>query len=133
MFHLINDSELQVTFDVSGADDHLPSIAFDITILWNMPFQKARIEMKECWFECVIFDEFESALQKLKDQKNGIATLKNMSNNPIITFTKSGQSLTKELFCQDTTDMGQITLKVNGYESELTYTLDKLKYFAKWW
>ena len=133
MFHLIRSSELEVTFDVSGVDDHLPSVAFNIGISWNMPFQKAHIDILECWFECTVVDTFHSELMDLISLDSGTVTLLDLSNNPVITFTKSGKEVITQIFAQDTSELGQISLKVKGYSTELPEVAERLGTFEKWW
>lgn len=133
MFHLIRNSELEVTLDVSGVDDHLPSVAFNVDISWNMPFQKASIEILECWFECSVIDAFHSELKALANLENGTTTLLDLSHNPVVTFTKSGNELITQIFSQDTSELGQITLKVKGYSTELSEITERLGVFEKWW
>jgi len=133
MFHLIKNTELEVTLDVSGVDDHLPSVAFNICVLWNMPFQKANIEIIECWFECSDIDTFHSKLKELKSLENGTATLSDLSQNPVVMFTKSGNEVITQIFAQDTSGLGQISLKVNGYSTELSEIAERLGSFEKWW
>ncbi len=133
MFHLIRNSELEVTLDVSGADDHLPSVAFNVGITWKMPFQKASIEILECWFECSAIDAFHSDIKSLVSLNSGTATLSDLSHNPVFIFTKSENEVITQIFAQDTAEMGQISLKVKGYTSELTEIAEKLGAFEKWW
>ncbi|WP_417355118.1 hypothetical protein [Gallaecimonas pentaromativorans] len=133
MFHLIRNSELEVTLDVSGVDDRLPSVAFNVGITWKMPFQKASIEILECWFECSAIDAFHSDLESLVSLNSGAATLSDLSNNPVFIFTKSENEVIAQIFAQDTAEMGQISLKVKGYSSELSEIAEKLGAFDKWW
>ncbi|WKE67102.1 hypothetical protein PVT67_07665 [Gallaecimonas kandeliae] len=133
MFHLIRNSELEVTLNVSGVDDHLPSVAFNIGVTWNMPFQKASIEILECWFECSAIDDFHSELKTLVSLENGTATLSDLSYNPVVIFTKSGNEFITQIFTQDSSDLGRISLKVNGYSTELSEIAERLGNFEKWW
>ncbi|MFO6424726.1 hypothetical protein [Motilimonas sp. KMU-193] len=133
MFHLIRNSELEVTLDVSGVDDRLPSVAFNVGITWKMPFQKASIEILECWFECSAIDAFHSDLKSLVSLNSGAATLSDLSNNPVFIFTKSENEVIAQIFAQDTAEMGQISLKVKGYSNELSEIAEKLGAFEKWW
>lgn len=133
MFHLIRNSALEVTLDVSGVDDHLPSVAFNIGITWCMPFQKANIEILECWFKCSAIDVFHSELKALVSLENGAATLSDLSNNPVFIFTKYGNGVVTQIFTKDTSDLGQISLKVIGYSTELPEIAERLGAFEKWW
>lgn len=133
MFHLIRDNELEVTFDIASAEDHLPSVAFNLGISWNMPFQNAKINIKECWFSCSALDEFEESLKNLIQSEEGKAILSNLSSYPILSFTKSGSKMHTELFIQDTSGLGKLSLKVDAYSSELPLVLEKLRGFEKWW
>jgi len=133
MFHLIRNSNLEVTFDISGADDHLPSVAFNIGIAWKMPFKKARIEITECWFECLAIDAFHSELKALMNLESGTVTLSDLSHNPIFAFAKFGNDLVTTISTQDTFELGQISLKVKGYSPELSEVAEKLGAFEKWW
>ena len=133
MFHLIRNSELEVTLDISGVDDHLPSVAFNIGVSWKMPFQKASIEILECWFECSVINDFHSELKALVNLEIGTATLSDLSHNPVVIFTKSGNEVITQIFAQDMSDLGQISLKVNGYSTELSEIEERLGSFDKWW
>ena len=133
MFHLINNIELELTFDMVGVDDHLPSVAFDIGVYWNMPFQNAKIEIKECWFECAALNAFEDSIKNLINNESGKVVLANLSDYPILSFSKSGQEMNTEIFSKDTSGRGTLSLKVKGYSSELSGVLQKLREFEKWW
>ncbi len=133
MFHLIRDNEVEVTFDMVGVEDHLPSVAFDIGITSSMPFQKAQIKIKECWFSCSAIDEFEKALKSLIKTEEGKVVLLNLSEYPIISFSKSGSVMITELFISDTFGLVKLSLKVDGYSSELPLILERLQGFEKWW
>lgn len=133
MFHLIRNSELEVSLDVSGVDDHLPSVAFNVSITWKMPFQKASIEILECWFECSAIDAFYSDIKSLVNLNSGTVILSDLSHNPVFIFTKSENEVITQIFSQDTAEIGQISLKVKGYTSELTDIAEKLGAFEKWW
>ncbi len=133
MFHLIRNSELEVTLDVSGVNDHLPSVAFNIKMAWNMPFQKAKIEILECWFECASLDVFERDIKTLIDLDAGTVTLSDLSNNPVFTFSKSGADLTTCIFARDTAELGKMSFSAKGYSAELSEMVLVLGEFEKWW
>lgn len=133
MFHLIRNNELELQLDVSGVEDHLPSIAFDIIVSWNMPYQKADFTAKECWFECKVWDRFEESIFQLIEQDSGSVTLRDLSENPLISFSKSGSELITVIQCKDSLGVGSFTLRTKGYATELTEIHNKIQLLDKWW
>ncbi len=133
MFHLIHNTDLEVTFDMSGVSDHIPSIAFDIFVKWTMPSQELSLNIKECWFDCEAFDDFERSVRQLNSNDNGSITLSDLSNNPVLSFKKDGSILITEIYFQDTLDRGSFTLNTKGSSIELSEIRDKLGAFDKWW
>ena len=97
MFNLIRNNELEVELYVTDATDRLPSVAFDIIVSWNMPFQSVNLMVKKCWIECSVWDKFHDSILKLQEQEAGVITLNDLSNNPLISFTKSGVELVTEI------------------------------------
>ncbi|NVJ51546.1 MAG: hypothetical protein HWE11_14240 [Gammaproteobacteria bacterium] len=118
---------------MAAVEDRLPSVAFNISINWKMPFQKVSIEVKECWIQCSEFDAFQMELKSLIKNDGGEITLHDLSKNPVLSFIKSEKSLTTRLFAQDTSDMGKTVLEVNGYPNELEEVRFNLEAFEKWW
>jgi hypothetical protein len=133
MFHLIHNTDLEVTFDMSGVSDHIPTVAFDIFVKWTMPSQELSLNVKECWFDCEKFDDFEGAVRQLISKDNGSIILHDLSNNPVISLTKSGEVLITEMYFQDTLDRGSFTLNTKSRSIELSEIRDKLGAFDKWW
>ena len=133
MFHLIRNTELEITLDMTGVDENVPSVAFDISIKWNMLFQKANIEINECWFDCKEFDFFESSLIALIEEEKGTISLLDLSRSPVLSLTKENLKLTAEISFQDTLGTGSFNLKTTGNAVELSEIRDKLKEFDRWW
>ena len=133
MFHLIRNNELEVHLDVSGTSDSLPSIAFDIVVSWNMPYQKVNFTVKECWIECTTFDEFYNSIDDLHTLESGSITLNDLSGNPIISFIKSGTDLVTEIQSKDSLGVGSFTLKRSGHSLELSEISNNMQQFDKWW
>ena len=133
MFNLIRNNELELQLDISGVEDHLPSIAFDIVVSWDMPYQKINFTLKECWFECEEWDRFEESISQLIEQESGSVTLKDMSENPIITFTKTHSELLTIIQSKDTLGVGEFSLRAKSFSIELTEVYNKTKQLDKWW
>ncbi|RZQ51298.1 hypothetical protein C1E23_20265 [Pseudoalteromonas phenolica] len=133
MFNLIRNNELELQLDISGVEDHLPSIAFDIVVSWDMPYQKINFTLKECWFECEEWDRFEESISQLIEQESGSVTLKDMSENPIITFTKTHSELLTIIQSKDTLRVGEFSLRAKSFSIELTEVYNKTKQLDKWW
>ncbi|MEC8327718.1 MAG: hypothetical protein VX100_16745 [Pseudomonadota bacterium] len=133
MFNLMRNNELELQLDVSGVEEHLPSIAFDIIVSWDMPYQKINFTLKECWFECEEWDQFEESISQLIEQESGSVTLKDMSENPIITFTKTHSELLTIIQSKDTLGVGEFSLSAKSFSIELTEVYNKIKRLDKWW
>ncbi|WP_044835776.1 hypothetical protein [Thalassomonas actiniarum] len=133
MFHLIRNNELEVQLDVSGVSDPLPSVAFDIAVSWNMPYQTVDFKIKECWIECTAFDKFQDGILQLQSLETGSITLNDLSGDPIISFTKSGSVLVTEIQSKDGLDIGSFTLKSTSQSIELSDILTRIQQLDKWW
>jgi len=133
MFNLIRNNELEVQLDVTGATDRLPSVAFDIIVSWNMPFQNVNFTAKECWIECSEWDKFHDSILQLQEQESGFVTLDDLSNNPLISFTKSGIELVTEIQSKDSLGVGSFTLKSTSHSIELSEIYNKMQQLDKWW
>jgi len=133
MFNLIRNNELEVELDVTDATDRLLSVAFDIIVSWNMPFQSVNLMVKKCWIECSVWDKFHDSTLKLQEQEAGVITLNDLSNNPLISFTKSGVELVTEIQSKDSLGVGSFTLKSTSCSIELPEIYNKMKQLDKWW
>ena len=133
MFYLIHNDELKLQFDVTGVEDALPSIAFDIIGSWNMPYQQVDFSLKECWFECSTWDKFQNNILLSIEQNSGCISLNDVSENPIITLTKEGNELTTVIQCKDSCELGLFKLRVSGYSIELPEIYNKMLQLDKWW
>jgi len=133
MFHLIRNNELEIQLDVTGATDRLPSVAFDIIVSWNMPFQKVNFTAKECWIECSVWDKFQDSILELQEQDSGSITLVDLSENPLISFTKLGAELVTEIQSKDSLGVGSFTLKSTSRSIELSEIYNKMQQLDKWW
>lgn len=133
MFYLINNTDLEIAFDMSGVDDHIPSIAFDISVKWKVPSQGLSLNIKECWFDCEAFDDFERSINQLISSDDGLLVLSDLSNNPVISLKKDEAVLITEIYFKDTLDRGSFTLNTKSSSIELSEIRDKLGAFDKWW
>jgi len=133
MFHLIRNNELEVQLDVTDTTDRLPSVAFDIIVSWNMPFQSLNFTAKECWIECSVWDEFQDSILQLQELDSGCVTLNDLSENPLISFTKSGFELVTEIQAKDSLGVGSFTLKSTSRSIELSEVYNKMQQLEKWW
>jgi hypothetical protein len=133
MLNLIRNNELEVQLNVTGAADRLPSVAFDIIVSWNMPFQNVNFTAKECWIECSVWDIFHDSILQLQKQESGFVTLNDLSNNPLISFTKSDIELVTKIQSRDSLGAGSFTLKSTSRSIELSEICNKMQQFDKWW
>jgi hypothetical protein len=133
MFTLIQSSPLEVTFDPVFTEERLPSVAFDITANWVMPYQQAQIIIKECWVEHSELNRFESQLKQLINKQLDNVKLSNMSLEPIIQFSRNSDKVIFEFVSIDTGKMGTVSIKTNLYEQELTEIIQNIKNWGKWW
>lgn len=133
MFTLIQSSPLEVTFDPVSTEERLPSVAFDITANWGMPYQQAQIIIKECWLEYSELNRFENELKQLINRQLDNVKLSNMSLEPVIQFSRSSDKVTFEFVSTDTANMGTVSIKTNLYEQELAEIIQNIKNWGKWW
>lgn len=133
MFNLIRNNELEVQLDVTGVTDQFPSVAFDITVSWNMLFQSVNFTVKECWIEYSVWDKFHDSILQLQEQESGSVSLNDLSNNPLISFTKSGIELVTKIQSKDSLGVGSFTLKSTSCSIELSEIYNKMQQLDKWW
>lgn len=98
-----------------------------------MPFQEARISLKDCWFQYPLLNQFEDDLKRLLKREKDDAKLEDMSSNPIIELKRNNEKLTFKLIATDTMDMGTVSIKTNLYEQELIEIIENIKNWSKWW
>ncbi len=134
MFTFIHSINLEIDLDPVKTEDHYhPSVAFDITAIWEMPFQKAKIEINECWFENSELNQFQENLQILFEKRTDSVNLCDMSLKPIFQFNRLNEEIIFELNVQDSFLMGTITLRTEIADQELLEILERMKSWAKWW
>lgn len=133
MFVLIDSSPIKITFDPVATEERLPSVAFDITASWAMPFQIAQIEVKECWLEYEELSQFEISLKQLLHGKIENATVKNMSLKPIIYLEKNNGKFDFSFIAADLAQIGKVLIKTKIYEQELIEIIQNIQSWEKWW
>lgn len=131
--NLINSDELAITFDVSGVDEHLPSLAFDISVILRTSFQKAQVDTKEVWFSCSSYDQFTADLDLLLGGQQTMCMLKDLSENPVLICTKNGERYALEITAQNTVSATSINLKTVVDYAEIFTMFERLKAFEQWW
>lgn len=133
MFYLLRNSDLEISLDMSGVDDHLPSVALDMDIKWQMPFQLATLYLKECWFECKQIDNFGISLLNLIEAPSGKVDLIDLSLNRILTVEKSESGIVLTAKGKDTVGKGEIQFKTKIDSADLAIITESLKKLDKWW
>jgi hypothetical protein len=133
MFPLIDSAPLEIVFDPVSTEERLPSVAFNITAKWSMPFQQAEIIIKECWFEYSELNRFEDDLKQLVNRQIHSVKLSNMSLIPIMRFRRIGDKVSFEFIANDSADMGTVSIQTNLYELEINEIAENIKNWAKWW
>lgn len=98
-----------------------------------MPFQEAKIIVKECWFEYSESNRFENDSKAFIERRIDVLRLSNMSSKPIIQFRRDGGKIVFEFMMSDSFDMGTVSIKTNLYEQELIEINRNIKNWAKWW
>lgn len=133
MFTLIETTPLEIYLDPVSTQERLPSVAFDITINWVMPYQNAQINIKECWLEYSELKRFENELKQFINLQTNSVNLNNMSSVPIIMLKKDSEKIIFEIMVTDSASMGVISIKIYLYEQELVEMAQNIKNWAKWW
>lgn len=134
MFTLINSNTLLIELDpVQIIEKQYPSVAFDITATWLMPYQQAKVKIKECWIENFELTQFEQILQSFIKTETNIVKLCNMSSEPILQFNRTDEKIIFEFIAQDTAKMGTVIIKTTLYYQEVVEILENIKKWAKWW
>lgn len=130
---MIRSSPLEITLDPTAIEDRLPSAAFDVTAEWKMPYQQARIIIKECWLEYKELNRFEADFSNLIDGRIEKVKLSDMSSDQIMLFKKNDDQYDFEFIAKDTANMGTILIKSRLYGQELIEIARNMKDWAKWW
>ncbi len=130
---LSTSPELCITLDPVRVEDHVPSIAFDVTALLEMPFQQTRLFIKERWFSHASLNEFEAELVELISMSEGFARLRDLSDRDVIVIERRQNTITTRVYSTDTTGMTSSMIEVNGYSSEIEELWSALHSYEKWW
>ena len=130
---LVESPHYRLTLDPVCAEDRVPSVAFDIAVELQMPFQRATLLVKECWFSHEQLNSFEAGLLNLLSAEHGTAKLINLSEKPILQLTREGNSLRTVFSMSDTLSMAETTFTFNGYAAELDQVHRNLSSYEKWW
>jgi hypothetical protein len=134
MFTFINSDSLNIEFDpIQIVERHYPSVAFNITAIWTMPYQQAKIEIKEYWIANSELNQFEQDFQDFIKNRNDFVKLCNMGLEPILKFSRTDEKIIFELIAQDTAKIGTLMIKTELYSQELLAILENIKSWAKWW
>lgn len=133
MFHLISHNKIEITFDVVGVSDALPSFALYINVVINSEFQTLNLLIKECWIECCAFDKFVSDVYELKDQNLDEVKLSDLSDRPVIVLSKSTGELILNICSSDSLKETNISAQCSINFDYIGVILENLNKFDKWW
>jgi len=130
---LSTSPELCITLDPVRVEDHVPSIAFDVTALLVMPFQQTRLFIKERWFSHASLNKFEAELVELISMSEGFARLRDLSDRDVLVIERRQNTISTRVYSTDTTGMTSSMIEVNGYSSEIEELWSALHSYEKWW
>ncbi len=133
ILELITSVSFQLRLEPIGSDDRFPSVAFRVEANMDMPSWRATLIAKECWFSYQSLNDFEAALKELIRKPVGIASLVELGGSSTVTITKNEDALSTEINMQDTMNCGTSKITVNGFASEITEIIEKLREYPKWW
>lgn len=133
ILELITSVSFQLRLEPIGSDDRFPSVAFRVEANMDMPSWRSTLIAKECWFSYQSLNGFEAALKELIRKPVGIASLVELSGSSTVTITKNEDALSTEINMQDTMNCGISKITVNGFASEITEIIEKLREYPKWW
>jgi hypothetical protein len=133
MFTLVKSPPLLITFDPVLTEERLPSVAFDITAKWEMPYQNATIVIRECWFALTELKRFEGELTRLSGGQTTELKLNNMSEGSVLQFEKHGDQVKFELAASDSAGLGTVSIKTSVYGQEILDIIENIKNWDKWW
>ncbi|TWT34039.1 hypothetical protein KOR34_38750 [Posidoniimonas corsicana] len=130
---LIQDDQAELQLDPVDAADTPESVAFDISFVWNMPFQQHRFAIRKCWFLNQSLRAFETQLGTLLNSTYGFASLKNMSDHPVLEVSLDGDNVSYIFTATDTTKLGKLRFTMNTYTLEIEHMYRQLRNYPKWW
>jgi hypothetical protein len=111
MFTLIQSLNLEITFDTVAIEEHPPSVAFDVTANWKMPYQQAQIVIKECWFEYSELNQFEENLRQFVKKQNNFVKLSNMNLQSTLQFNRNNNEVIFQFEISDNFNLGTIIIR----------------------
>ena len=134
MFTLINSVNLKVILEPVQTSAGYPSVAFDITLVWETISQTTKVDIKECWFANYDLNQFQENLQPFLKKQTSLVKLVDMSSEPILQFNRVEED---RIFFEAKVDgrfpIGMIKLKTEIENDELVKVLERMRNWAKWW
>ena len=130
---LTTSPELKISLDLVRTEDRVPSVAFNLLVEVNMPFQQSRVSANECWFKHEALNRFEDQLADLRSTEGGTATLSDMSDRPVLRVIRVGNEIKTTVRTTDTMQMETTVVEVHGYASEIAVLWEQLRSYEKWW
>jgi hypothetical protein len=130
---LCSSPELKISLDPVRLEERVPSVAFDLLVQVEMPFQQARITIKERWFTHDALNGFEDELSDLRSTESGEATLLDMSERPVLQIVRQGSEIKTVIRSSDSMKMIGTVVEVKGYAAEVAILHKQLCSYEKWW
>jgi hypothetical protein len=130
---LLDNSQVRLQFDPVDVSDNPPSVAFDVTLHWNMPFQQVTLLDRERWFEDEYLRRFESEIVAFSNRQADAACLVNMSNAPMLQIERNGSTAIIQVHAADSATLGTFTFTIKADANAIGQICASLRGYAKWW
>ena len=125
--------EFQLLLDPLDSSEDFPSVLFRVHAKVSMPSWQAAIESTGSWFSYESLNAFEQSLRSLVRSTEGVASLTDMDDMPVIVITRNGNQTCVRVTVQDSINMASSCVEVSGYASELVSLAERLTDYPKWW
>ncbi len=133
MLELCKSEEFILTLDPVEVEERASSVSFSVVGEMNLSYQRARIEIQSCWIKMEALNKFETQLEELRQKKSGSVVLANNKKKPVISITKTDDEINISVRATDTMGLGEASISVPGYASELEEMLGRIRDYPKSW